>query len=69
MRGNDLLRLLVEPRRGLDIGEVGRGIVAGVQKTFEMTPEIVILESGTLGKEFEVHDQGRTVRGQTGMTE
>jgi phenylacetate-CoA ligase len=51
--GNDLLRLLVEPRRGLDIGEVGRGIVAGVQKTFEMTPEIVILESGTLGKEFE----------------
>ena len=51
--GNDLLRLLVEPRRGLDIGEVGRGIVAGVQKTFEMTPEIVILEAGTLGKEFE----------------
>jgi phenylacetate-CoA ligase len=51
--GNDLLRLLVEPRRGHDTGEVGRGIVAGVQKTFEMTPEIVILETGTLGKEFE----------------
>ena len=51
--GLDLLRLLVEPRRGLDIGEVGRGIVAGVQKTFEVTPEIVFLESGTLGKEFE----------------
>jgi phenylacetate-CoA ligase len=51
--GNDLLRLLVEPRRGHDTGEVRRGIVAGVQKTFEMTPEIVILETGTLGKEFE----------------
>jgi phenylacetate-CoA ligase len=51
--GNDLLRLLVEPRRGHDTGEVRRGIVAGVQKTFEMTPEIVILEAGTLGKEFE----------------
>jgi phenylacetate-CoA ligase len=51
--GNDLLRILVEPRRGFDAGEVGRGIVAGVQSRFEVTPEIVILESGTLGKEFE----------------
>ena len=51
--GNDLLRLLVEPRRGLDSNEVRRGIVTGVRKTFEVTPEIVILETGTLGKEFE----------------
>jgi phenylacetate-CoA ligase len=51
--GNDLLRLLVEPRRGLDSNEVRHGIVAGVRKTFEVTPEIVILETGTLGKEFE----------------
>jgi phenylacetate-CoA ligase len=51
--GNDLLRILVEPRRGLDAGEVRHGIVTGVQSRFEVTPEIVILESGTLGKEFE----------------
>jgi phenylacetate-CoA ligase len=51
--GNDLLRILVEPRRGLDAGEVRHGIVTRVQSRFEVTPEIVILESGTLGKEFE----------------
>ncbi len=51
--GLDRLRLLVEPRRGLDAGEVERGIDASVRKTFEVAPEIVFLEPGTLGKEFE----------------
>jgi phenylacetate-CoA ligase len=51
--GLDLLRLLVEPRRGLSAAEIGRDLGASVQKTFEVTPEIVFLESGTLGKEFE----------------
>jgi phenylacetate-CoA ligase len=32
---------------------VGRSIDTSVQKTFEVAPEIVFLESGTLGKEFE----------------
>jgi len=51
--GLDNLRLLVEPRRGLDTGDVERGIDASVRKTFEVAPEIVFLEPGTLGKEFE----------------
>ncbi len=51
--GLDCLRLLVEPRRGLDREGVGRSIEASVQKTFEVAPEIVFLEPGTLGKEFE----------------
>ena len=51
--GLDCLRLLVEPRRGLDREGVGRSIEASVQKTFELAPEIVFLEPGTLGKEFE----------------
>jgi len=51
--GLDCLRLLVEPRRGLDREGVGRSIDASVQKTFEVAPEIVFLEPGTLGREFE----------------
>jgi len=51
--GLDCLRLLVEPRRALDREGVGRSIEASVQKTFEVAPEIVFLEPGTLGKEFE----------------
>jgi phenylacetate-CoA ligase len=51
--GLDCLRLLVEPRRGLDRDGVARSIDTSVQKTFEVAPEIVFLEPGTLGKEFE----------------
>src|SRR5262245_23294117 len=51
--GLDRLRLLVEPRRGLAHNEVMQTIDASVQKTFEVAPEIVFLEPGTLGKEFE----------------
>jgi phenylacetate-CoA ligase len=51
--GLDRLRLLVEPRRGLAHNEVMQAIDASVQKTFEVAPEIVFLEPGTLGKEFE----------------
>jgi phenylacetate-CoA ligase len=51
--GLDRLRLLVEPRRGLDTGEIERAVAATVLKTFEVAPEIVFLEPGTLGKEFE----------------
>jgi phenylacetate-CoA ligase len=51
--GLDVLRLLVEPRRGVDATAVSKVIGASVQKTFEVTPEIEFLEIGTLGKEFE----------------
>jgi phenylacetate-CoA ligase len=51
--GLDVLRLLVEPRRGLETADLGQRIAASVRSTFEVAPEIVFLESGTLGKEFE----------------
>lgn len=51
--GLDVLRLLVEPKRGLDRDGVGRGIAESVRKAFEVMPEITFLEPGTLGREFE----------------
>jgi phenylacetate-CoA ligase len=51
--GLDVLRLLVEPRRGIDQKQLSGQLSAGVQKTFEVSPEIAFLEVGTLGKEFE----------------
>jgi phenylacetate-CoA ligase len=51
--GIDMLRRLVEPRRGVEQAAIGTAILAGIQKTFEVTAEIEFLEPGTLGKEFE----------------
>jgi phenylacetate-CoA ligase len=51
--GLDVLRLLIEPRRDVDLQQLQNDIAAGVQKTFEVSPDIVFLELGTLGKEFE----------------
>ena len=51
--GNDILRLLIEPRRDINENTLRSEVDANVRKTFEVTPEIVFLERGTLGKEFE----------------
>jgi phenylacetate-CoA ligase len=51
--GLDVLRLLVEPRRGVEQETIGSEIRAGVRRTFEVAAEIEFLEPGTLGKEFE----------------
>jgi phenylacetate-CoA ligase len=51
--GNDILRLLIEPRRDVNEVTLRSEVDANVRKTFEVTPEIVFLERGTLGKEFE----------------
>lgn len=51
--GNDILRLLIEPRRDTSDDALRGEVEAHVRKTFEVTPEIVFLERGTLGKEFE----------------
>ena len=50
---NDLLRVSIEVRRGADAEAVSLEIARGVKETFEVTPELVILESGTLAREFE----------------
>lgn len=49
----DQLRLSIELRRGADADRVTRGFVQSVKETFEVTPELVVLESGTLAREFE----------------
>jgi len=51
--GLDVLRLLIEPRRGIDTGGLKQGILDDVAKAFQVTPEIAFLEHGTIGKEFE----------------
>jgi phenylacetate-CoA ligase len=51
--GLDILRLLIEPRRGIDTAVLKQGILDDVAKSFQVTPEIAFLEHGTIGKEFE----------------
>jgi phenylacetate-CoA ligase len=51
--GLDVLRLLVEPRKGVNVEHLERQICADIQKSFEVTAEIAFLDPGTIGKEFE----------------
>ena len=51
--GLDVLRLLIEPRRGTDPAALKQGILSDVAKSFQVTAEIAFLEHGTIGKEFE----------------
>jgi len=53
--GNDILRLSIEVRRGSDTGEVSRRIEIQVREKFELKPQVVVLETGTLAKEFEAN--------------
>ena len=49
----ETLRVRIEVRRGAD-GEAVAGEIAGaVKHTFEVTPEVEVLELGTLAKAFE----------------
>jgi ABC-type sugar transport system ATPase subunit len=47
------LRLSVELRRGADSGRAITTISQRTKSVFEVTPEIVVLETGFLAKEFE----------------
>jgi phenylacetate-CoA ligase len=51
--GVDRMRLSIEIGRGADLAQVTEGLLARVKRTFEITPEIVALGSGTLAREFE----------------
>jgi phenylacetate-CoA ligase len=51
--GLDVLRLLVELRRSADEAELVRTLGERVKSVFELTPEIEVLETGTLAREFE----------------
>ena len=49
----DALRVSFEAKRGADALALEAALAARIKKTFEITPELVILDSGTLAREFE----------------
>jgi phenylacetate-CoA ligase len=53
--GNDILRLCIEIRKGTDSAGMTRALAAEVREKFELLPQIVVLEPGTLAKEFEAN--------------
>jgi phenylacetate-CoA ligase len=53
--GLDVLRLSIEVRRGADAAAVAAAVAAEVKERFELAPEVVVLETGTLAKEFEAN--------------
>src|SRR5438552_6494276 len=50
---NDVLRLSIEVRRGCNGDAMCRTIAQEVKDKFELAPQVVALETGTLAKEFE----------------
>ena len=51
--GLDQLRLSIEVRRGADAAAVSGALLQATRNTFVVTAELVVLESGTLAREFE----------------
>ena len=51
--GNDILRLSIELRKGTDAAALTQAIASKVKESFELAPQIVVLETGTLAREFE----------------
>jgi len=52
---NDILRLSIEVRRGTDANSVSSILVKEVKEKFELAPQVVVLETGTLAREFEAN--------------
>lgn len=51
--GLDALRLLIEVKRGTDANGAARDLAADIKAKFELTPEIELLEPGTIARQFE----------------
>ena len=49
----EVLRLSIEVGRGMEGAPVAAEFLASVKSTFGLTPEVALLEAGTLAKEFE----------------
>ena len=49
----DQLRVSIEVKRGADAVAVAAALARAVKQSFEVTPEVVVLETGTLAREFE----------------
>jgi phenylacetate-CoA ligase len=53
--GIDALKLSVELRRGVNADGFCKELNSKVKERFELTPQIAVLETGTLAKEFEAN--------------
>jgi phenylacetate-CoA ligase len=53
--GNDILRISIEIRRGTDRETLLKTLSGKIKETFELAPQVVVLETGTLAKEFEAN--------------
>jgi phenylacetate-CoA ligase len=53
--GLDALRLSIEVRKGVDAKALSASLAIQVKEKFELAPEIVVLETGTLAREFEAN--------------
>src|SRR2546426_4320784 len=53
--GNDILRVCIEVRRAADAAAISASLIPEIKEKFELTPQIVVLETGTLAKEFEAN--------------
>ncbi|MEO8079435.1 MAG: AMP-binding protein [Caldimonas sp.] len=51
--GLDAMRVSIELARGAEAGQVTSALVPSIKRTFEITAEVVVLETGTLAREFE----------------
>ncbi len=51
--GLEILTVRTEARRGQDPEQLERELVAGIRHSFEITPQVEILETGTLARTFE----------------
>jgi phenylacetate-CoA ligase len=51
--GNDALRICIEIRKGTDATATSSRLVSEIKGKFELTPHVVVLETGTLAREFE----------------
>jgi phenylacetate-CoA ligase len=53
--GNDVLRVSIEVRRGVDAAKLCGQLAVEMKDKFELAPQLVCLETGTLAKEFEAN--------------
>jgi phenylacetate-CoA ligase len=51
--GLDVLHLLVEAKRGVDVELLSQRLQSNVSTSFEIKPQLTLLEPGTLAREFE----------------
>ena len=50
---NDIFRVCIEVKKGIDPGAMCRSLMSEIREKFELVPQMVVLESGTLAREFE----------------